>query len=52
MKIIITQSTDTNADVDLDTEALGLDEYALARFMENAIQVLEAKIQNIYSSVE
>jgi hypothetical protein len=33
-------------------EALELDEYALARFMENAIQVLEAKIQNIYSSVE
>jgi hypothetical protein len=52
MKIIISQSSDIDTQVDFDSEALHIDDYELARFIENAIYMLQTKLQNIYSSIE
>ncbi len=52
MKIIITETKESGINIDLDDEALKLDDYALVEFLENAIHMLNFHASNIINSVE
>lgn len=52
MKLIIEQDTKKVINLDLDEEALALDDYALADFIENAIQLLKFHLTDLTESLE
>jgi hypothetical protein len=52
MKLIIEQDTKKVINLDLDEEALALDDYALADFIENAIHLLKCHLTNLTESLE